>query len=167
MGSDVSSGIAWATCDKQREGCNAGGVKTLGERLAFALKLSGMTAAQVARDAGVSTGYLSRIQAGARENVGHKNLAKIAYALRVSTHWLSTGEGEIEAQGVTKLGVASQLSAVDEAIATIDWPGEYDTDDAARMVAEIRREAMRPGAEGLPVKFWLARMRNYFQHRKT
>lgn len=68
-------------------------MKTIADRLKFARGLKTWTQTELAVAAGVSTGTIGNIEAGARQAKG--SLPQIAEVLGVNLKWLASGEGDI------------------------------------------------------------------------
>lgn len=67
---------------------------TLGSRLRYARDLSGLGSRELGRLAGVSEGYPSNIESGARKNVPIEALSGFARVLGLSLDWLVDGQGD-------------------------------------------------------------------------
>lgn len=91
---------------------------TLGERLEAAIKASGKTAAQVARDAGTSARNVSNIVTGANANPKYQLLVKIAQAAKTTLGALN-GES-IQLSPDDKTALTGFRDWIDGKLATID-----------------------------------------------
>lgn len=68
-------------------------MKTVSERLAYALAIRGMTQSELARRAGVTRGTISNVMKGVAKNFTAEVSLKVARALDVDVYWLVLGEG--------------------------------------------------------------------------
>lgn len=68
-------------------------MKTVAERLAYALAIRGMTQSELARRAGVTRGTISNVMKGVAKNFTAEVSLKVARALDVDVYWLVLGEG--------------------------------------------------------------------------
>ena len=69
-------------------------MKTLAERLEYALILREITQSELARRAGVSRGTISNVMKGVAKNFNAEISLKVAKALEVDPYWLILGEGK-------------------------------------------------------------------------
>ena len=68
-------------------------MKTVAERLAYALAIRGMTQSELAPRAGVTRGTISNVMKGVAKNFTAEVSLKVARALDVDVYWLVLGEG--------------------------------------------------------------------------
>lgn len=64
----------------------------LQDRLREAREKHGLSARALAKEAGVSAGYVGLIESGAKKNITAETAIKLATALGVSVQWLLTGD---------------------------------------------------------------------------
>ncbi len=68
-------------------------MKTIGERIFEARKMSGLSAALLGEKAGLSKAIVSMLEGGQRENPHVNTVSAIAKVLGVSVEWLISGIG--------------------------------------------------------------------------
>ena len=134
----------------------------IGQRIRAVREDCGLTQVQVARQAGLSKGYLSDVEAGKR-NVGSAKLLGLADALGASLEWLLTGEsGESRSVRVSEpvvippelgqaaeemdLSYAATLECLALSQAVLDRPRRAGWRDRNRLTA-ARWKALRRGIE--------------------
>jgi transcriptional regulator with XRE-family HTH domain len=75
-------------------------MKTLAERIAFALEKSGKTQADLVRATGAKSSSVSNWVNGRTQNLKGENLARAAQFLGVAEAWLGAGAGPMERSGL-------------------------------------------------------------------
>lgn len=88
-----------ASSDSNHLSFNVLNMSSLAERLSDTLRAVGMTRAALARAAGVSRATVTLWMDGTTRSIHGENLTRAAAALRVSAHWLATGEGPMQVSG--------------------------------------------------------------------
>ena len=83
-------------------------LKTLGERLAWAREMRGLTQQELADRAGCSRDVIAKTENGTTRMT--KGIDKIAHALEVSPAWLAFGRDEIDAWDKETLEMAQKIS---------------------------------------------------------
>lgn len=73
-------------------------MKTLKERLTYAMEISGVKQIDLAKSAGVSRASVNDWVSGKSQNIRGDNLMKIARLLNVNPNWLATGYGKIDSK---------------------------------------------------------------------
>lgn len=105
-------------------------MKTLSERLAFAMKETGnQNQTALAKKSGVSQSTISKILRG--ENATSKDSPKLAVAMGVSSDWLIGGQGNIWGDGsgrIEGVDISRQLSL---------WDAEGDTGNTINWISEV------------------------------
>lgn len=89
--------------------CQRRPVQTFAERLAFALKRSGLKQNDFEKKAGLANGYATRLLDGDRVGVASDRLERIAEVLGVNYVWLATGRGHIDASEPSKYATLERL----------------------------------------------------------
>lgn len=79
---------------------------TIGERIAFARKLSGLSAAELGRRAKLSNAIVSMLEGGQREDPHVSTVTQIAAVLGVRVEWLISGDGPAPTEKAVKAAVA-------------------------------------------------------------
>lgn len=114
----------------------------LKDRLKTARKNAKMTQAQLAKAVPISQGTISDLESG--RNKGTASLVKIAQALKVNAHWLATGEGEMNLDGIPISKV--ELREVEF------WSGDTPPDDDEFEVPFLKNnEFVRSLTVNLPI----------------
>lgn len=70
-------------------------MKTLAERLIYALDASGKTKTDLWKACGISSGAVSHWFSGLSQIPSGENLTIVCKLLNINPHWLLTGEGEM------------------------------------------------------------------------
>ncbi|WP_052019427.1 helix-turn-helix domain-containing protein [Pelistega indica] len=70
-------------------------MKTLRERLVYAIELAGIRQVDIAHAVGVSPASVNDWLSGKSQNIRGENLVRVAKLLRVDANWLATGFGSI------------------------------------------------------------------------
>lgn len=78
-------------------------MKTLGKRLAYAIKASGVSQADLARAAGVTRSAVSQWVSGETISAGAEAIFALADATGFEPRWLATGKGPERTQGEQQL----------------------------------------------------------------
>lgn len=86
----------------------------LGERLAFARGLSGLSAGALDFVAGRTTGHAGNIEAGRRLRVGGDILSSYARALGVTIDWLQDGVGEAPTLESVQAAIVPAIAMAEE-----------------------------------------------------
>jgi transcriptional regulator with XRE-family HTH domain len=103
-------------------------VKTIGERLAHALKVRNKSGRWLTDKAGFSQGHVSRLINGRGEGADAETLARCSDALEISFEWLATGRGDINPRArVVELDTPAR-----KPIRFGDLPGWHDAELEAR-----------------------------------
>lgn len=89
---------------------------TLAERLAHALLVRGMSAADLARTKVASEAAVSMWLKGTTKSIRGENLLSICKTLRIEPVWLQTGKGAMSAPPAPKPSLREALSVLGEAI---------------------------------------------------
>jgi len=83
---------------------------TFGDRIRKALKLRGMSQADLADSAKVTQSYISQMVNGSKEQPSERLMDSICGILKINKSWLKTGEGPMESEPTLEEALA-RLSA--------------------------------------------------------
>jgi transcriptional regulator with XRE-family HTH domain len=81
-------------------------MQSIGERIAIARKLSGLSAAELGRRAKLSNAIVSMLEGGQREDPHVSTVTQIAAVLGARVEWLISGEGDGPTEEEVKTAVA-------------------------------------------------------------
>jgi transcriptional regulator with XRE-family HTH domain len=84
-------------------------MNTIGERIAHARRMSGLSAAALGERAGFSKAIVAMLEGGQRENPHVNTVTAIARVLGVRVEWLIDGTGQVPDPAVVK--AAAEASA--------------------------------------------------------
>jgi transcriptional regulator with XRE-family HTH domain len=73
-------------------------VRDMGMRLRHARKLRGLTQVELAKASGVKQATISELETGESRSPWGTNLVALAQSLKVSSDWLASGKGSMDAQ---------------------------------------------------------------------
>lgn len=73
-------------------------MKTLRERLIYAMELANVKQVDLAKSVGLSRASVNDWISGKSQNIRGDNLMKVARLLNVNPHWLATGYGRIDSK---------------------------------------------------------------------
>ncbi|AKU97028.1 hypothetical protein AKJ09_03692 [Labilithrix luteola] len=105
---------------------------SLASRVEIALRQSGKKKIDIEQEAGLPKGYMTRIIAGERRNLGPEKIRRIAEALGVSYEWLGTESDEPPTADTTP---------VEAVLEEFDWPPGLLPADVEIVVKQLRQEA--------------------------
>lgn len=71
-------------------------MKTLRERLVYAMELADIRQVDIANSVGVSAASVNDWLSGKSQNIRGENLVKVAKLLKVDSNWLATGFGQMD-----------------------------------------------------------------------
>lgn len=131
---------------------------SFGQRLKDARTARGLRRNALAHLAGVDSSTITRWERDERQATGVL-VTKLASALRVSEHWLLTGEGSRVPHDLPEEVSLPPLGkiALEHVLQAYSWP-DLPMDDVLEIVATVRAEAMRLEHVDVPESAWRLRI---------
>jgi len=116
--------------------------KSIGDRVGWLRVRKPLYVNELALLAGLSNGYVSRLETGARKDANATNIAKLADVLEASVEWIITGRGD--PQDATPPTTKPNLEQTIKRLGSKRWTEEVL--DVARAIKEDRTLAAWPRA---------------------